>query len=184
MGPLIANTEARIVNVDTGEDVDVGERGEIWLRGPQIMKGYFNQPQATALCMTPDGWFKTGDIAVVDADGWFEIVDRVKELIKYKGMQVAPAELEAHLLAHPAIADAAVIGIPDEDAGEVPKAFVVIRTPITGDEIMAWIAERVSPYKKIRQVEFTDAIPKSPSGKILRRFLVDRERLKREGKVS
>ena len=184
VGPLIANTEARIVNVDTGEDVDVGERGEIWLRGPQIMKGYFNQPQATALCMTPDGWFKTGDIAVVDADGWFEIVDRVKELIKYKGMQVAPAELEAHLLAHPAIADAAVIGIPDEDAGEVPKAFVVIRTPITGDEIMAWIAERVSPYKKIRQVEFTDAIPKSPSGKILRRFLVDRERLKREGKVS
>ncbi len=184
IGPLIANTEARIVNADTGEDVATGERGELWLRGPQIMKGYFNRPEATALCMTKDGWFKTGDVAIVDDQGWFVIVDRVKELIKYKGMQVAPAELEAHLLAHPAIADAAVIPIPDEEAGEVPKAYVVIRAPITGEEIMAWIAERVSPYKKIRQVEITDAIPKSPSGKILRRFLVDRERMLREGKVS
>ena len=184
IGPLVANTEARIVNPDTGDDVPVGERGELWLRGPQIMKGYFNKPEATALCMTADGWFKTGDVAIVDATGWFVIVDRVKELIKYKGMQVAPAELEAHLLAHPAIADAAVIPIPDEEAGEIPKAYVVIRSPITGDEIMAWIAERVSPYKKIRQVEITDAIPKSPSGKILRRFLVDRERMLREGRVS
>ncbi len=184
IGPLVANTEARIVNVDTGQDVAAGERGELWLRGPQVMKGYLNRPDATALCMTEDGWFKTGDVAIVDETGWFTIVDRVKELIKYKGMQVAPAELEAHLLSHPAIADAAVIPIPDEEAGEIPKAYVVIRSPITGDEIMAWIAERVSHYKKIRAVEITDAIPKSPSGKILRRFLVDRERLAREGKVS
>lgn len=184
IGPLIANTEARIVNPDTGEDVATGEKGELWLRGPQVMKGYFNNPAATAACMTPDGWFKTGDIATVDAEGWFAIVDRVKELIKYKGMQVAPAELEALLLAHPAVADAAVIPIPDDEAGEIPKAYVVTRASLAAEELMAWVAERVSPYKKIRAVEFTDAIPKSPSGKILRRFLVDRERMKREGKLT
>ncbi|MBI3790846.1 MAG: 4-coumarate--CoA ligase family protein [Gemmatimonadetes bacterium] len=184
IGPMVPNTEARIVSTDSGEDVGVGEKGELWLRGPQVMKGYFNKPEATAACMTPDGWFKTGDVAVVDEHGWFEIVDRVKELIKYKGMQVAPAELEAHLLSHPAIADAAVIPIPDEEAGEVPKAYVVTRAAISPEDIMAFIAERVSPYKKIRAVEITDAIPKSPSGKILRRFLVDRERMKREGTLS
>ena len=184
VGPLVANTEARLVHPDTGLDVASGERGELWLRGPQVMKGYFNKPEATALCMTDDGWFKTGDVAVVDATGWFAIVDRVKELIKYKGMQVAPAELEALLLSHPGIADAAVIPIPDEEAGEIPKAYIVTRAPLAGDEIMAWVAERVAPYKKIRAVELTDAIPKSPSGKILRRVLVDRERALRSGKTA
>lgn len=176
VGPMIANTECRIVNSDTGLDVPVGERGELWIRGPQLMKGYFKKPEATAACMTTDGWFKTGDIAIVDENGWFFIVDRVKELIKYKGLQVAPAELEAVLLSHPSIADAAVIPVPDDEAGEIPKAYVVLRAPLTATDVMAYVAERVSPYKKVRAVAFIDVIPKSPSGKILRRFLVDKER--------
>jgi acyl-CoA synthetase (AMP-forming)/AMP-acid ligase II len=178
VGPSAPNTECRIVDSDTGDDVPPGERGELWIRGPQVMKGYFNKPEATAACMTPDGWFKTGDVAVIDEQGWYKIVDRVKELIKYKGLQVAPAELEAHLLGNPAIADAAVIPVPDADAGEVPKAFVVARVPISAEEVMQYIADRVSPYKKVRQVEVVDTIPKSPSGKILRRLLVERERQK------
>jgi acyl-CoA synthetase (AMP-forming)/AMP-acid ligase II len=180
VGPAIVNTQARLVDPATGDDVATGERGELWLRGPQVMMGYFNKPEATAACMTDDGWFKTGDVAVVNERGWFSIVDRVKELIKYKGLQVAPAELEAVLLSNPAIADAAVIPVPDDDAGEIPKAYVVTRAPIDAEAVMTFVAERVSPYKKVRQVEFVDAIPKSPSGKILRRLLVDRERAKAE----
>jgi len=176
VGPPAANTECRLVDAITEQDVAVGERGELWIRGPQVMKGYFNKPEATAMCMTADGWFKTGDVALIDENGWFFIVDRVKELIKYKGLQVAPAELEAVLLSHADIADAAVIPVPDDDAGEIPKAFVVTRAPLTAEQVMAFVAERVSPYKKVRQVEFVDAIPKSPSGKILRRLLVERER--------
>jgi acyl-CoA synthetase (AMP-forming)/AMP-acid ligase II len=178
VGPLRPNTTARLVDPLTEQDVPVGERGELYLHGPQVMKGYFNKPEATAACLSEDGWFRTGDVAVLDENGWFSIVDRVKELIKYKGLQVAPAELEAVLLANPHIADAAVIPVPDPDAGEIPKAFIVARSPITAEEVMAFIAERVSPYKKIRAVEFVDSIPKSPSGKILRRLLVDRERAK------
>ena len=176
VGPAAPNTECRLVDPATGKDCAPGERGELWMRGPQVMKGYFNKPEATAACMADDGWFKTGDVAVVDELGWYKIVDRVKELIKYKGMQVAPAELEALLLGHPAVADVAVIPVPDADAGEIPKAFVVVRAPLTADEVMAFVAERVSSYKKVRQVEFVDAIPKSPSGKILRRLLVEQER--------
>ena len=177
VGPLVANTEARVVDPGTGQDVQRGERGELWIRGPQVMLGYLNKPESTAACMTPDGWFKTGDVAIADEKGWFCIVDRVKELIKYKGMQVAPAELEAVLLSHPSITDAAVIPVPDDEAGEIPKAYVVVRAPMTEAEVMAFVAERVSPYKKIRRVEFTDVIPKSPSGKILRRLLVEKERM-------
>jgi acyl-CoA synthetase (AMP-forming)/AMP-acid ligase II len=175
VGPGVPNTECRLVDSDTGADVAPGERGEMWIRGPQVMKGYFNKPEATAACMTDDGWFKTGDVAIEDR-GWFRIVDRVKELIKYKGLQVAPAELEAVLLSNPLIADAAVIPVPDADAGEIPKAYIVKRGEIDAEQVMAFVAERVSPYKKVRQVEFVDAIPKSPSGKILRRLLRDRER--------
>jgi acyl-CoA synthetase (AMP-forming)/AMP-acid ligase II len=171
VGPCAPNTECRLVDSDTGLDVAPGERGEVWIRGPQVMLGYFNKPEATAACITDDGWFKTGDVAVIDDQGWFRIVDRVKELIKYKGLQVAPAELEALLLGHPAIADAAVVPVPDAEAGEVPKAFVVLRSPLTADEVMHYVAERVSAYKKVRQVEFVESIPKSPSGKILRRLL-------------
>jgi acyl-CoA synthetase (AMP-forming)/AMP-acid ligase II len=176
IGPPLPNTECRIVDVASGEDVPAGERGELLIRGPQVMNGYLNNPQATALAIDPDGWLRTGDIATVDEHAAVRIVDRVKELIKYKGSQIAPAELEALLLTHPAIADAAVIGIPDEEAGEVPKAFVVPNAPLTPEEVSAFVAERVAPYKKVRAVEILEEIPKSPSGKILRRVLIDRER--------
>jgi acyl-CoA synthetase (AMP-forming)/AMP-acid ligase II len=176
IGPAVPNTECRLVDPDTDVDVGPGERGELWVRGPQVMLGYRNQPEATAACLDVDGWLRTGDLATVDADGWFHIVDRVKELIKYKGQQVAPAELEAVLLAHPAIADAAVIPVPNEEAGEIPKAFVVLRTPLTAEEVMAWVAERVAGFKRVRAVEAVDAIPRSMAGKVLRRVLVERER--------
>lgn len=145
--------------------------GELLVRGPQIMKGYLNRPAETAEMLLPDGWMRTGDIAEIDEGGWLRIVDRCKELIKFKGCQVPPAELEALLLSHPAVADAAVIGIPDEEAGEIPKAFVVRRDAITAEELGHFVAAHVAPFKKIRQWEFVDHIPKSPSGKILRRML-------------
>jgi acyl-CoA synthetase (AMP-forming)/AMP-acid ligase II len=179
IGPCLPRVECRIVDPVTAVDVDRGEPGELWMRGPMVMKGYLNNPDATAASIDADGWFHSGDMATVDEDGWFTIVDRLKELIKYKGMQVAPAELEALLLSHPGIVDAAVIGSPDEVAGEVPKAFVVLRAELTPDEIMEWVAERVAPHKRIRRLEIVDAIPKSASGKILRRVLVDKERAER-----
>ncbi len=137
------------------------------------MKGYLNRPDATTDTIDSDGWLHTGDVATVDDDGEWFIVDRVKELIKYKGYQVAPAELEAELLTSPAIADAAVIGV-NLDGEEVPKAYVVraVEAPdLTSDDVMTYIADRVASYKRIRIVEFIEAIPKSPSGKILRKDL-------------
>ena len=148
----------------------------MWVQGPQVMKGYLNNPEATARTVDTDGWLHTGDIGVVDADGYLEIVDRLKELIKVKAFQVAPAELEALLLKHPKIADAAVYGVPDEESGEVPKAIVVAREPLTSEEVMAFVAQHVAHYKRLRYVAFAEAIPKSPSGKILRRVLVAAER--------
>jgi acyl-CoA synthetase (AMP-forming)/AMP-acid ligase II len=144
------------------------------------MKGYLNRPDATAETIDAEHWLHTGDIGYADGDGHFYIVDRAKELIKYKGFQVPPAELEAVLLTHPHVADAAVIPCPDDEAGEVPKAFVVLKGEATTQEIMDFVAARVAPHKKIRAVEFIDKIPKSASGKILRRVLVqtDRERKK------
>ncbi len=178
IGVPLPSTEVRIVDPGTGQDLGIGEDGEVWIRGPQVMKGYLNNPEATANCIDDEGWFHTGDIGHVDADGHFYIVDRLKELIKYKGFQVPPAELEAILLTHPAVADAAVIPIPDEEAGELPKAFVVLKAgqEASADEIMAFVADQVATYKQVRRVEFVDAIPKSASGKILRRMLRDRER--------
>ena len=178
VGRPIPNTEMRVVDPLSGADVGVGSDavGELLVRGPQVMKGYLNNPEATAAMIDPDGWLHTGDLGYADADGYLYVVDRVKELIKYKGMQVAPAELEAVLLAHPKIADAAVIRFPDPEAGEVPKAFVVAREPLDEAEVMSWVAARVAPHKKVRLVEFIEEIPKSPSGKILRRILMDRER--------
>jgi acyl-CoA synthetase (AMP-forming)/AMP-acid ligase II len=155
-------------------DAAPGQDGEIWIRGPQVMLGYLNCPEATRATIDADGWLHTGDIGHADAGGDFFIVDRLKELIKYKGMQIAPAELEAVLLSHPAVADAAVVPKPDETAGEIPHAFVVLKAPATADELMAFVAARVTPYKKIRGLDFIDAIPKSPSGKILRRLLRSR----------
>ena len=170
VGVLTPNTEALIVDVATGEPVPAGERGELCIRGPQNMKGYLNDPDATAAMIDDDGWLHTGDIAIVDDEGYFSIVDRVKELIKYKGYQVAPAELEALLLEHPQISDAAVIGRPDEDAGEIPVAYVVA-DDMEVDAVMQFVAERVAPHKRVRVVKFIDQIPKSASGKILRREL-------------
>jgi acyl-CoA synthetase (AMP-forming)/AMP-acid ligase II len=178
IGFPIPNTECRIVDPVTGEDVGGDEVGELWIRGPQVMKGYLNNDEATKITVDDDGWLHTGDMAKVDQDGYFFIVDRLKELIKYKGFQVPPAELEALLVSHPKIADAAVIPVPDEEAGEIPKAYVVTREEIDGSEIMAYVAEHVAPYKKIRLVEFVDEIPKSASGKILRRVLIEKERAK------
>jgi acyl-CoA synthetase (AMP-forming)/AMP-acid ligase II len=177
-GTLLPNTECVVVDSVSGQAVARGQQGEIWVRGPLVMQGYLGNAQATAATIDPDGWLHTGDVGYVDDDGDVFIVDRVKELIKYKGLQVAPAELEAILLGHPAVADAAVIPVPDEEAGEVPKAFVVLKTPTPAEEIMAFVAERVAPHKKIRMLQFIDAIPKSASGKILRRVLIDEERAK------
>ncbi|GIV09755.1 MAG: AMP-dependent synthetase [Fimbriimonadales bacterium] len=176
VGVPIANTECAVVNLETGNPLGVREEGEIWIRGPQVMKGYLNNPDATAQTLTPDGWLRTGDVGYVDEEGYFYIVDRVKEMIKYKGLQIAPAELEAVLLTHPAVADAAVVPSPDAEAGEVPKAFIVLKGQATAEELMEYVAQRVAPFKKIRRVAFVEQIPKSPSGKILRRVLAQQER--------
>ena len=171
VGALIPNTEARLVDPETGEDVAEGEEGELWVRGPQVMTGYLNNPEATRETLVQDGWLRTGDIARIDPQGFTYIVDRLKELIKYKGHQVPPAELEAVLVSHPKVKDAGVVGVPMEDGGEAPKAFVVSDDGVDPEELMAYVAERVAPYKRIREVEFVDEIPKSASGKILRRVL-------------
>jgi acyl-CoA synthetase (AMP-forming)/AMP-acid ligase II len=176
VGLLAPGIEAQIVDVETGVPQGLDARGELWLRGPNVMRGYLNRPEETAKTVDSDGWLHTGDIAHVDADGHWFIVDRVKELIKYKGHQVAPADLEAILLSHPGIADAAVIPRPDAECGEVPKAFVVLKEPLTPEEIITFVAERVSPLERVRLVSIVDTIPKSPSGKILRRILVEQER--------
>ena len=176
VGKLMPSTEGRIVSPETGKDVPTGQPGEVWVRGPQVMKGYLNNAEATAKTVDADGWLHTGDIGVMDSDGYLTVVDRLKELIKVKGFQVAPAELESLLLKHPKIADVAVIPVADEESGEVPKAIVVPKGPLTADEVMSFLLPHVAHYKRVRQVAFVDAIPKSPSGKILRRILVERER--------
>ncbi|MGF1597813.1 MAG: AMP-binding protein [Acidimicrobiales bacterium] len=172
-GVTVSNTESRLVDPESGQDQPVGGRGELWVRGPQVMKGYLNNPEATAVTLDADGWLHTGDVAVIDEHHHVTIVDRLKELIKYKGFQVPPAELEALIVTHPKVADVAVIGVTDEEAGELPKAFVV---PVPGetitlDEIQALVAEHLVTYKQIRELAVVDAIPKSASGKILRREL-------------
>ena len=176
-GMTIPNTEVMIVDTESKEPLGLDVDGEIWIRGPQVMTGYLNNAQATAETIDADGWLHTGDIGHMDADGHLYVVDRLKELIKYKGFQVPPAELEALLLTHPAVADAAVIGIPDEEAGEIPAGFVVLKpgAEATADEIMRFVAEQVATFKAVRRLTFIDEIPKSASGKILRRVLRDRE---------
>ncbi|MCH8062872.1 MAG: AMP-binding protein [Chloroflexi bacterium] len=179
VGPAAPDTEEKVVDLETGsKELPPGEIGELMIRGPQVMKGYFENPEATAETLTDDGWIRTGDIVRMNEEGYVWILDRKKELIKYKGFQVPPAELEGLLLEHPAVADAAVIGIPDVESGEVPKAFVVKKQgeEPSAAEIMDFVAEKVATFKRIKVVEFIDAIPKNPSGKILRRVLVERER--------
>jgi len=190
VGKLIPSTEMRIVSLDDpGEDLGPGADGEILIRGPQVMKGYLGRPEATAALVdgggtsrssgagSGGGWLHTGDVGHVDADGWLYIVDRVKELIKHKGFQVAPAELEALLLTHPGIADAAVTGALDAHGDEIPHAHVVRRPGADGPtetEVMMYVAERVAPYKRVRRVSFVDRVPRAVSGKILRRELRER----------
>jgi acyl-CoA synthetase (AMP-forming)/AMP-acid ligase II len=179
IGPPLPNTEVRVLDWGTGESFGPNQDGEIWIRGPQVMKGYLDNPEATAATIDEEGWLRTGDIGHADSEGYFTIVDRLKELIKYKGYQVPPAELEAVLLSHPAVADAAVIPKADEEGGEIPKAFVVRGGDVEADDLMAYVAERVAVHMKVREVEFVDEIPKSASGKILRRVLVERERARK-----
>lgn len=213
-GVLLANEVARLVDPETGKDAELGQEGEIWIKGPNIMKGYLNRPDATAETLTADGFLKTGDLAVIDERGRFYIRDRLKELIKVKGfqvrcfllftfirllcfngdyfVQVAPAELEALLLTHPSIADCAVISLPDTNgtAGELPKAYVVLKNASEKSEkmvkdIQAFVAGKVAHYKRLTGgVEFVDSVPKSASGKILRRILRDEERAKAASKAK
>jgi acyl-CoA synthetase (AMP-forming)/AMP-acid ligase II len=174
-GELLPHTEARIVDPVAGADLERGVPGEIWFRGPQAFKGYLNNAKTTAESITPDGWVRTGDIGYLDSDGYLFITDRLKELIKVKGFQVAPAEREALLYTHPSVADAAVIGRPDERDGETPVAYVVARSDVDPEKLKTWVAERVSAYKQLGDVVFCEAIPKSLSGKILRRVLREQD---------
>ena len=173
-GLVVSNTACKIVDPDSGNALPVGQEGELWIKGPQVMQGYLNNPEATAETITEDGWLRTGDIALIDADGYMFIVDRLKELIKYKGFQVAPAELEAVLVAMGGVTDAAVIGLPDDEAGELPIAFVVLGENGPDEmSIHTHFSGSLATYKQLHQIRFVDDIPKSASGKILRRFLRD-----------
>jgi len=178
IGLALPNVESKVVDPATGEEIVPveGERsrpGELWVRGPMVMQGYLGNEQATRETIDDDGFLHTGDIVEIGGKGEIWVVDRLKELIKYKGYQVPPAELEAVLLTHPGIADAAVVAHPDEESGEVPHAFVALQPgeSLTAEEVMAYVGERVAPHKKVRMVDFIPAIPKSASGKILRKDL-------------
>ncbi|KAK4490224.1 hypothetical protein RD792_000883 [Penstemon davidsonii] len=173
-GLLSPSMEAKIVDPESGEALSFNRTSELWLKGPSIMKGYFFNEEATASTLDSDGWLRTGDLCYIDEDGFIFVVDRLKELIKYKGYQVPPAELEALLLTHPEISDAAVIPFPDKDVGQFPMAYVVRKSGSTLSEsgVMDFIAKQVAPYKRIRRVAFISSIPKNPSGKILRKDLI------------
>ncbi|KAL8524299.1 hypothetical protein ACS0TY_014031 [Phlomoides rotata] len=173
-GLLSPSMEAKIVDPESGAVLSVNQTGELWLKGPSIMKGYFSNEEATSSTLDPQGWLRTGDLCFIDEDGFIFVVDRLKELIKYKGYQVPPAELEALLLTHPEIDDAAVIPFPDNEAGQVPMAYVVRKkaSRITDGQLMDFVAKQVAPYKKIRRVAFVASVPKNPSGKILRKDLI------------
>jgi acyl-CoA synthetase (AMP-forming)/AMP-acid ligase II len=179
------NTEQKIVDIETGgHELPVGEDGEIIIRGPQVMLGYWGDPEETALTLR-NGWLHTGDIGHLDTEGYLYIVDRKKDMIKYKGFSIAPAELEAVLVEHPAVQESAVVGVPDEEAGEIPKAFVVLygdgSYSVTDEELITFVNGKLAGYKKLHEVEFVEALPKIPSGKILRRELRELERERRTG---
>lgn len=183
VGRLVRNMEMRIVEVGSTRDVAPGAEGEIWLRGPNVMQGYLGAEEATREALDAEGWLHTGDVGHVNAEGRLHVTDRAKEFIKFKGYQVSPSELEAILTSHPSVADAAVVASPDSESGEIPKAFVVKSRPVAEAELLQFVAERVAPYKKIREVEFIDRIPKTPAGKILRRILTENERAAAQRKL-
>jgi acyl-CoA synthetase (AMP-forming)/AMP-acid ligase II len=174
-GKLLPNTQARIVDPATGRDRLPGQVGELWLRGPQLFAGYLDDPAATAATLDVDGWLHTGDLARFD-DGFLCITDRLKELIKVDGRQVAPAELEELMLRHPQVADVAVLGRPDPVSVEVPVAYLVPRGELDRPALIAWVAEQVSPHKRLADIMLVPEIPRSPAGKLLRRVLRDLDR--------
>ncbi|MET0511727.1 MAG: AMP-binding protein [Thermoleophilaceae bacterium] len=176
VGRVMADTELRVIDPVSGADLGAGERGELLVRGPQVMEGYLNRPADTAEILGPDGWLRTGDLGEVDTGGNVFVVERLKELIKVNAHQVAPAELEGLISTHPAVHDVAVIARPDERRGEMPVAVVVTRGELDAGELVDWVAERVSPFKRLGAVRFAASIPRTPSGKVLRRLLAEEER--------
>jgi long-chain acyl-CoA synthetase len=181
VGVPVPDTEISIRPLGGGDPLPVGERGEVCIRGPQVMRGYAGRPDATAEAIDPDGWFHTGDVGILDSDGYLSIVDRTKDMLLYKGYNVFPRELEELLFGTPGVAAAAVVGRPDPEAGELPVAYVVRRSDaagaaLTGADLMAVVNEQVTPYKRLRDVVFVDALPVSPAGKVLKRELAARER--------
>ena len=179
IGPLVSSTEGKIIDPDTGKSLGPNQRGELCIKGPQVMLGYLNDTERTKECISDEGWLRTGDQAYYDEDDYFYITDRIKELIKVRGFQVAPAELEELLLTNEHVQDVAVVQVPDSDSGELPRAYVVLKPSADKKEVMEeylkeWVKERVSPYKRINGgAVFVEKIPKSASGKILRRVLRD-----------
>jgi|Deesub1362A_J573_1020465.scaffolds.fasta_scaffold00072_136 long-chain acyl-CoA synthetase len=178
-GIALSDVEVKVIDQD-GREVGPGELGEIVLRGPNIMKGYLNHPDEGFIEIAGQKWLRTGDLGYIDEEGYHHLIDRIKEVIKYKGHTVAPAEVEGLLLKHPAVFDAAVIGKPDPVAGEIPKAFVALKDEYKGKvrekELIEWMRGRIAEYKRIREVEFVDSIPRSPAGKVLRRVLKEKEK--------
>jgi acyl-CoA synthetase (AMP-forming)/AMP-acid ligase II len=173
-GWLVPGTEARLIDPATGADVDPGDPGELWIRGPQVMEGYHGEPEATAAAITPDGWLRTGDLVAIRDDGQLEIRDRLKELIKVRGASVAPAEIELVLRQHPAVRDAGVVGVPDDERGEAPIAFVELDAEAEPDELAEFAAARLAAYKRPHEIFVIDEVPRLPTGKILRRVLRER----------
>jgi acyl-CoA synthetase (AMP-forming)/AMP-acid ligase II len=168
VGWLAADTEVRLVDPKTGRDQTQGEPGELWVRGPQVMEGYYGAPEETAATLTTDGWLRTGDLVAIRPDGQLEIRGRLKELIKVRASSVAPAEVELVLREHPAVADAGVVGVPDPETGEAPMAFAVLSGQTDAGDLMAWAAERLAEYKRPRDVRIVQSLPRLPTGKLQR----------------
>jgi acyl-CoA synthetase (AMP-forming)/AMP-acid ligase II len=176
VGMVGANVEAMIVDAESGASLGPGQTGELWIRGPQMMRGYLDDAEATAAVLDGEGWLHTGDLCSIDEEGNIFVVDRLKELIKVGGYSVAPAEVERELIAHPAVADAAVVGRPDSELGEVPVAYVALVQPVERDDLLAWLQGRLAPWKHVRDVVVIERVPRNPTGKIVRRELIERER--------
>jgi long-chain acyl-CoA synthetase len=177
-GLPISDVEAKVVDYETFIEKPVGEAGELWLRGPQVMKGYWNQPEETAKTVSQDGWLRTGDIARVDQEGYFYIVDRLKDIIIVSGFNVVPREVEEVLYEHPMIQEAVVAGVPDPKRGETVKAYIVLKAgqTATPEEITAFCTQRLAHYKVPKQIEFRSELPQTQVGKFLRRVLVEEEK--------